>query len=70
MTMPDPVYCPNRCGRCYKGSRRKGNLKRHLSNECGVPRKFQCFYCWKRFAQKYDLKKHCIFVHKIIEKYE
>jgi len=64
--LPDPLYCPNKCGRCYKGLQRKGNLNRHINNECGVPRKFKCFYCGKRFTQKYHLKQHYGVIHKVI----
>lgn len=66
--IPDPVYCPNKCGRCYRGSGRKGTLKRHLKHECGVPKQFQCTYCWKRFALKENLKSHYGRIHKYIFK--
>lgn len=61
--LPNPVYCPNNCGRCYKGLGRKGNLMKHLKNECGVPRKFQCSYCWRRFKLKHHLNNHYLKVH-------
>lgn len=64
--MPDPLQCPNKCGRSYKGSFRKGNLNRHLNYECGGQKKFQCSYCEKRFSQKGDLKKHYGLIHKLI----
>lgn len=64
--LPDPAYCPNNCGRCYRGPGRKGTLKRHLKHECGVPRKFQCSYCLKRFALKENLKTHYARVHKLV----
>lgn len=62
----DPVFCPNQCGRCYRGDQRRGHLKRHLDTECGVPKRFQCIICFKRFSQKWSLKKHILLVHKII----
>lgn len=62
----DPAFCPNMCGRRYKGEHRKYHLKRHLTNECGVPRKFQCYICLKRFTQDYNLKSHLLMVHKRI----
>lgn len=62
----DPVFCPNQCGRCYRGDQRRGHLKRHLDTECGVPKRFQCTICFKRFSQKWSLKKHILLVHKII----
>lgn len=64
--LPDPLYCTNKCGRCYKGMGRKGSLNYHLRYECGVPRQFQCSQCPKKFARKYDLKTHCVRIHKII----
>lgn len=64
--IPNPVNCPNGCGRFYSGHLRKGNLNRHLNLECGVSRKFECRYCWKRFARKNELKKHCNRIHKSI----
>lgn len=67
MNVPDPLYCPNNCGRCYSGNTRKGTLNRHLKLECGVERKFQCSYCSKRFSRKNTLKTHYVCVHKLIE---
>lgn len=65
--LPDPVYCPNsHCGRCYRGVGRKGNLTRHLKNECGVERKFQCTYCSKRFSRNNKLKAHCAIYHYVL----
>lgn len=64
--LPEPLYCPNRCGRCYKGVYRKFNLNKHLAHECGVPRKFLCPMCPKRFKRKQALQKHYIFIHKLL----
>lgn len=66
VTLENPVYCPNNCGRCYKGPGRKGSLFRHLKNECGVQKKFQCSLCLKRFSHKNHLKNHSITIHKKI----
>lgn len=60
-----PLFCPNNCGRCYKGHRRKESLRRHLKDECGVPKRFQCAHCGKRFARKEYLNSHRLFVHKL-----
>ncbi|VVC28710.1 Zinc finger C2H2-type,Zinc finger, RING/FYVE/PHD-type [Cinara cedri] len=38
----DPAYCPNKCGRFYKGQHRKINLRRHVF-ECGVLPRFPCY---------------------------
>lgn len=65
-TLPDPVYCPNKCGRCYSGPQRKGTLSRHLRHECGGQKKFACSICLKRFTRKSDLKIHYYCVHKLI----
>lgn len=64
ITETDPAGCPNNCGRMYKGPYRKRHLRQHLVYECGVPPKFQCNYCSKRFARKPQLKCHLIAVHK------
>lgn len=64
--LPDPVYCPNNCGRCYRGPGRKGTLNSHLKYECGGQRNFSCSYCSKSFSQKRYLKTHCALRHKII----
>lgn len=55
--------CPNNCGRKYKY---KNNVTRHLSLECGVPKKFRCSICDKAFTQKVSCKTHMIHVHKRI----
>lgn len=64
--VPDPLYCPNNCGRCYKGQYRKSNLKRHFNRECGVLKQFECHRCGKRFAHNHHLRLHCINVHGCI----
>lgn len=60
----DPAVCPNVCGHSYKGKSRKAHLKRHLLYECGVPKKFRCHQCFKKFSYKIALLKH----HKICTK--
>ncbi|VVC28705.1 Zinc finger C2H2-type,Zinc finger, RING/FYVE/PHD-type [Cinara cedri] len=52
------IYCPNHCGRSYRGHYRKYNLNRHLTFGCGVEPKFQCHVCQKRFTRKSSLKCH------------
>ncbi|KAE9534803.1 hypothetical protein AGLY_008095 [Aphis glycines] len=67
----DPAICPNSCGRKYKGQYRKQLLKRHLTHECGVPRKMiELLYCpnncgryysgdWKKSSLQRHLKHEC-----------
>jgi len=64
--MPDPVFCPNNCGRCYRGAGRKWHLNSHVKYECGVPKQFVCTICRKCFAQKSVLKTHYGMVHSFI----
>lgn len=64
--VPDPLFCPNNCGRRYRGFKRKWSLMRHINNECGLPKQFQCHICLKLFAHKYVLKKHCLCIHKLL----
>jgi len=56
-------YCPNGCSRKYKS---KGSLSRHLTYECGVPKKFLCKVCGRYFAIKNNLKTHMGLKHKIV----
>lgn len=57
------LLCPNNCGRSYN---HRGTLRRHLKYECGVPPQFKCEYCPRTFAQKVNLNKHQMAVHKDI----
>lgn len=61
--VPDSWFCPRNCGRKYKY---KKDLTRHLTYECGVPKKFHCVVCNKRFAQKVAYKSHMGVIHKTI----
>lgn len=63
---PNPVVCPNMCGRSYKGNFRKYSLKRHLFNECGVDPRFECPVCQKRFKDKGSMKRHVAGIHREI----
>ncbi|XP_050430043.1 sex determination protein fruitless-like isoform X19 [Adelges cooleyi] len=59
LTKPDPAVCPNQwCSRSYKGKCRKAVLKRHLLHECGVPKKFKCNICLRRFSYNVVLERH------------
>lgn len=64
----DPVFCPNACGRSYSGKNRKGNLKRHLSFECGVMSlfKYSCDICLKKYTRKETLTVHRVNSHNIL----
>lgn len=66
LSVTDLAICPIMCGRKYIGNKRKYHLKRHLINESGVPKKFQCHMCFRRFVQNYNLKSHLLLVHKQI----
>lgn len=59
-------YCPNMCGRSYRGRYRTKNIKRHLRYECGVLPQFQCDVCLKRFTHNSDRKKHMVMIHKAV----
>ncbi|KAL2738500.1 zinc finger protein 787-like [Vespula maculifrons] len=50
-----------KCGRSYPN---KGNLKRHVVNECGVERRFWCCFCLKRFTQNSSRIRHLRKFHK------
>lgn len=60
-TSPSPlgaenIYkCLNGCGRSYK---LLSSLQRHLTFECGVPKKFFCPLCDKSYTRKESLKFH------------
>ena len=56
-------YCPNGCGHRY---RRKWNVRRHLTLQCGVPKQFKCTICHKEFTQKESLKTHMGMQHYVI----
>ncbi|XP_029345889.1 uncharacterized protein LOC115034171 [Acyrthosiphon pisum] len=61
---PDPAICPNGCGHFYRGINRKKLLRRHMVYECGVPSKFKCPICSKRFTRKSNMKVHAFSVHQ------
>ncbi|XP_050430092.1 Krueppel homolog 1-like [Adelges cooleyi] len=60
----DPAFCPNGCGRSYKGVDRKHNLKKHMMYACGVKPQFECNICFKKFNYKHCLKSHLINIHR------
>ena len=59
----DAWICPNNCGRKYKN---KCHLSRHLKYECGVPKRFSCSMCNKRFAQRDSYRSHMGLKHGVI----
>lgn len=59
----DPAFCPNGCGRSYKGPERKGNLKKHMMYACGVNPQFNCMFCSKQLRYKHSLQYHLATVH-------
>lgn len=46
------------CSACGKSYTTKGNLGRHMKNECNVEPKFECVVCKRRFAHKFNLQRH------------
>lgn len=54
----DPVFCPNDCGRSYKGKSRKYVLKRHVMYECLTPPQFPCSVCRRPFKRKDEMLMH------------
>lgn len=60
----DPAFCPNECGRSYKGEQRKHNLKKHMIYTCGVNPKFKCTFCPRRFRSKQSLLYHIGSTHQ------
>lgn len=65
--LDDPMFCPNICGRSYRGKNRKGNLKRHLSFECEVMSlfKYRCDICLKIYTRKETLTTHRVNSHNV-----
>lgn len=53
-------HCPNNCGRKYK---HKKNVSRHLTLECGVPKKFKCSICERYFTRNDSRLTHMLLQH-------
>jgi len=60
----DPAFCPNGCGRSYKGQERKGSLKKHMMYSCGVHPQFKCIFCSKQLRYKQTLQYHLMNIHQ------
>jgi len=60
----DPVFCPNGCGRSYKGIHRKHSLKKHLVYACGKNPQFHCIYCQRNFKHNQSLQYHIANFHR------
>lgn len=52
---------------CGKGYTLKGNLQRHINNECNVAPRFTCPVCDKKFTHKFNLQRHVLYTHGIQE---
>lgn len=63
-SVSDPAFCPNGCGRSYKGTQRKNNLKKHMMYTCGVNPQFKCTFCPKGFRYKHSLQYHIVSAHQ------
>lgn len=61
----DPAFCPNGCGRLYKGTDRKNSLRKHMIYKCGVHPKFKCVICHKMLRYKNSLQYHMRSVHQL-----
>lgn len=57
-SLVDPIFCPNACGRSYKGKSRKYVLKRHVMYECRMPPQFSCSICLRPFKRKDEMLMH------------
>lgn len=60
--LASPFYnCPN-CSRVYSS---QGNLRRHLTFECGKKPSFYCPHCEYKGYRKYHLQRHIFNKHLI-----
>lgn len=60
--------CPkNNCGKMYKS---KGNLSRHLKDNCNKRPIYKCPYCTKTCSLKNNMKTHIGLVHKQITDFD
>lgn len=66
-SLVDPVFCPNDCGRSYKGKNRKYVLKRHVMYECLTPPQFPCPICTRLFKRKDEMLIHVQKKHNTFE---
>lgn len=56
--LPDPLWCPRNCGRCYSGKGWKLHLNTHVKYECGVSKQFECGLCLNQFSRKINFKNN------------
>ncbi|KAF7272317.1 hypothetical protein GWI33_014866 [Rhynchophorus ferrugineus] len=49
---------PYQCSTCLKPYKNYSSCWRHMAYECGNKKNFQCLYCSRAVAQRYDMKKH------------
>lgn len=63
-SLNDPAFCPNGCGRSYRGMDRRNSLKTHMIYKCGVNPKFKCVVCQKELRYKNSLQYHMVSAHK------
>lgn len=55
-----------KCPSCPKKFKYKGNMRRHMKNECQSEPQFSCDQCCRKFTQKSSLIRHYVLQHKLI----
>ena len=55
-----------KCKYCKTTYKHKGNLWRHLKEECGLEPSHQCQFCRYQCKRKDNMRKHLMLVHKVI----
>ncbi|CAG0882470.1 unnamed protein product [Cyprideis torosa] len=63
MDLVTRMWSCQRCGKQYKW---RDSLKRHVRLECGVPPKFECNLCGRKFSQRSNMMSHRLLVHKYL----
>ncbi|XP_021699978.1 longitudinals lacking protein, isoforms N/O/W/X/Y isoform X7 [Aedes aegypti] len=51
------------CLKCGKWYSTRSIMLRHMNHECGVEKKIQCKFCYKKFRRKWNLEQHIKRLH-------